>query len=118
MRTGNGGSSKPTIAYTLKARADSGIDKKHPQTLIHQRSRGKNKGGKHALAPTITSKSYQDNNTLDGIRRLTPRECERLQGFPDDWTAGVSDTQRYKTLGNAVTVNVINAIMEKLLCTR
>ena len=49
------------------------------------------------------------------IRRLTPTECERLQGFPDGWTEGVSDTQRYKTLGNAVTVNVIQAIMEKLL---
>jgi DNA (cytosine-5)-methyltransferase 1 len=49
------------------------------------------------------------------IRRLTPTECERLQGFPDGWTEGVSDTQRYKCLGNAVTVNVIKAIMEKLL---
>lgn len=48
------------------------------------------------------------------IRRLTPTECERLQGFPDGWTEGVSDTQRYKTLGNAVTVNVIQAIMERL----
>jgi len=49
------------------------------------------------------------------IRRLTPNECERLQGFPDRWTEGVSDTQRYKTLGNAVTVNVIKEIMTKLL---
>ncbi|HEY9826369.1 MAG TPA: DNA (cytosine-5-)-methyltransferase [Stenomitos sp.] len=48
------------------------------------------------------------------IRRLTPKECERLQGFPDDWTLGVSDTQRYKCLGNAVTVNVIEAIIKKL----
>ncbi len=49
------------------------------------------------------------------IRRLTPLECERLQGFPDGWTEGVSDTQRYKMLGNAVTVNVIEAIGEGLL---
>jgi len=49
------------------------------------------------------------------IRRLTPLECERLQGFPDGWTEGLSDTQRYKTLGNAVTVNVIKAIAEQLL---
>jgi len=51
------------------------------------------------------------------IRRLTPVECERLQGFPDNWTKygldengkvlEISDTQRYKLLGNAVTVNVI-----------
>ncbi len=49
------------------------------------------------------------------IRRLTPVECERLQGFPDGWTEGVSDTQRYKTLGNAVTVNVIEHIVRKIL---
>lgn len=48
------------------------------------------------------------------IRRLTPTECERLQGFPDGWTIG-SDTQRYKQCGNAVTVNVIKDIMERLL---
>ena len=51
------------------------------------------------------------------VRRLTPKECERLQGFPDNWTARVSDTQRYKQCGNAVTVNVIQAIAEKLLTT-
>lgn len=48
------------------------------------------------------------------IRRLTPHECERLQSFPDDWTEGQSDTQRYKQLGNAVTVNVIEEIAKKL----
>lgn len=48
------------------------------------------------------------------IRRLTPIEAERLQGFPDGWTAGVSDTQRYKQMGNAVTVNVIEAIARRL----
>ena len=51
------------------------------------------------------------------IRRLTPTECERLQGFPDGWTEGISDTQRYKCLGNAVTTNVIQAIGEKLCQT-
>ena len=44
------------------------------------------------------------------IRKLTPLECERLQGFPDNWTEGFSDTQRYKMMGNAVTVPVIKAI--------
>ena len=52
------------------------------------------------------------------IRRLTPLECERLQGFPDNWTKyGVdgnilSDTQRYKMCGNAVTVPVVQYIGE------
>ena len=48
------------------------------------------------------------------IRRLTPLECERLQGFPDKWTEGVSDAQRYRCLGNAVTVNVVGKIIGAL----
>lgn len=50
------------------------------------------------------------------VRRLTPVECERLQGFPDGWTEfgadgePISNTQRYKCLGNAVTTNVITHI--------
>lgn len=48
------------------------------------------------------------------IRRLTPTECERLQGFPDGWTEGLSDTQRYKCLGNAVTVNVVEYIVSMI----
>jgi DNA (cytosine-5)-methyltransferase 1 len=44
------------------------------------------------------------------IRKLTPVECERLQGFPDGWTEGISDTQRYKCCGNAVTVPVVQWI--------
>jgi DNA (cytosine-5)-methyltransferase 1 len=49
------------------------------------------------------------------IRRLTPTECMRLQGFPDTWCDGISDTQKYKCAGNAVTVNVIEAIVDNLL---
>jgi site-specific DNA-cytosine methylase len=58
------------------------------------------------------------------IRRLTPRECERLQGFPDDWTRWgvdergkkieISDTQRYKMMGNAVTVPVVEFIARRV----
>ena len=48
------------------------------------------------------------------IRRLTPLEAERLQGFPDGWTEGVSDTQKYKMLGNAVTVNVVEEVFKRL----
>lgn len=48
------------------------------------------------------------------FRMLTPLECERLQGFPDGWTEGLSDTRRYGLLGNAVTVNVVEEIIKKL----
>ena len=77
--------------------------------------------GKDGLSPTIPTACGGQHIPflLDEveIRRLTPTECERLQGFPDGWTEGVSDTQRYKCLGNAVTVNVITAIMEKIFDT-
>ena len=61
----------------------------------------------------------------NGVRRLTPVECERLQGFPDNWTSfGInengkeikqSDESRYKQLGNAVTVNVTEWIANRLV---
>lgn len=62
----------------------------------------------------IDSSIGQGVSQLGLLRRLTPTECERLQGFPDGWTEGVSDTQRYKCLGNAVTVNVIEVIAKVL----
>jgi len=77
-----------------------------------------NKLSKHLNTLRGNQAQYSNQNFVDygmRIRRLTPTECERLQGFPDGWTEGVSDTQRYKCLGNAVTVNVIEAIMERLL---
>lgn len=45
------------------------------------------------------------------VRRLTPTECERLQGFPDGWTDGHSDTVRYKALGNSVAVPCVEFVM-------
>jgi DNA (cytosine-5)-methyltransferase 3A len=49
------------------------------------------------------------------IRRLTPTECERLQTVPDGYTAHVSDTQRYKMLGNGWTIKVISHIFSYIL---
>jgi DNA (cytosine-5)-methyltransferase 1 len=49
------------------------------------------------------------------VRRLTSRECERLQGFPDDWTTEQADTHRYKQMGNAVTVPVAQWIASRIL---
>ena len=96
------------------------------------RSRYGNGTGSH-IVPTIRATQYKsgDNQTTVAeqkmkIRRLTPIECERLQGFPDNWTKygiekkivdelyDISDTQRYKCLGNAVTVNVVREICKRL----
>jgi DNA (cytosine-5)-methyltransferase 1 len=52
-----------------------------------------------------------------GVRRLTPVECERLQGFPDNWTEGQSDSARYKQMGNAVAVPVVEWIIGNICDT-
>jgi len=53
--------------------------------------------------------------THNGVRRLTPTECERLQGFPDGWTDGQSDSARYRQLGNAVAVPVVEWIARRIV---
>ena len=52
--------------------------------------------------------------STDTVRRLTPTECERLQGFPDGWTDEQTDSHRYKQMGNAVTVNVAEWIFNRV----
>ena len=72
---------------------------------------------------TLTSRMGTGGNNvsmlsdLNGVRRLTPVECERLQGFPDDWTAGQSDSARYKQMGNAVAVPVVEWIIQGIVAT-
>lgn len=89
-------------------------------TFITQRARGFNVGGnvsKDGKVPTITSSSWEHNNHLvkDGeMRKLSPVECERLQCFPDNYTDILSHTQRYRTLGNAVNVSVVEHILNQL----
>lgn len=91
-------------------------DKKNPKiTTMYNTLDVKN--GKQEIQDgtcyTLTTK--QAGIILDETRYLTPIEFERLQGFPDNWTEGISDTQRYKTLGNAVTVNVIEWIGKRII---
>lgn len=73
------------------------------------------------LSPTLTCKSdkkplIETFQTQNRIRRLTPLECFRLQGFPDSYIKPCSDSQTYKQAGNTITVNVIKAILKNLLC--
>lgn len=62
-------------------------------------------------------RASQDNYVTDNgrVRRLTPRECARLQGFPEDFKIVVSDTQAYRQFGNAVTVNVSHYVAMSIL---
>jgi DNA (cytosine-5)-methyltransferase 1 len=80
-------------------------------------------------ARTLTAETGQRNNGTEqnyvqakqGPRRLTPVECERLQGFPDGWTefyadgSRVADGPRYRMMGNAVTVNVAEWIGRRIM---
>ena len=80
------------------------------------------------ISPTVpigTGGGVMPKINVGQIRRLTPVECERLQGFPDNWTKfggdsigiddyEISDSQRYKMCGNAVTTNVIQAVFERI----
>jgi DNA (cytosine-5)-methyltransferase 1 len=72
------------------------------RSMNHDKSHA-NGGGQVAIA------------SLAGVRRLTPTECERLQGFPDGWTAGQADTARYRQLGNAVAVPVAEWIGKRIM---
>ncbi len=76
------------------------------------------------IANTIDTGVQQYTLGKGMLRRLTPIECERLHGFPDDWTRWgmfdgekkeISDSQRYKMLGNAVSVVVVSAIADKMV---
>ena len=89
-------------------------------TYILQWPRGYNQGGikaQNGKTPSLTTSSWPNNNLLlnEGfVRKLTPIECERLQTVPDGYTSVVSDTQRYKALGNGWTVDIISHIFKSM----
>ena len=60
--------------------------------------------------------SIWDADCRNLIRRLTPLECERLQGYPDGWTdvPGASDSARYKALGNSVAIPCVEYLMQRV----
>ena len=82
---------------------------------------GKPGGGKGPLISedkSLTLGCANDQTVLTPtmtVRRLTPLECERLMGWPDNWTAGQSDTHRYKQCGNGVASPVAEWIGRQLI---
>ena len=99
---------EPTFALTAQVVHGVAFTPLQPDQI----GRTVRKGGRDSMSDKHNWNIVQPNQWQ--IRKLTPTECERLQGFPDGWTEGVSDTQRYKTLGNAVTATVVSAVMKKL----
>ena len=129
-RAGTGGNNLPLVEMFSRQRVDmflpndvasteSARQHKDATDLIYQETVG-------ALT-TSDSKGpnsqyvSQDKLVVEGpllIRRLTPRECERLQGFPDDWTnlPGAADAPRYKALGNSVAIPCVEYLMRGMAC--
>jgi len=99
------------LGFTIATEGDS-INFEQPNSLTRRGRVGK------GVAQTLTTSCNQA--TLDGyrIRKLTPKECFRLQGFPDEYFERAktvnSDSQLYKQAGNSVTVNVIYEIAKRL----
>ena len=119
-------STETAVARTLTAGGHSGgnhsgmtIIKECRAVLTPDRLEKRQNGRriKNTDEPMFTLTTQDKHGVLIGsdIRRLTPIECERLQSYPDNYTEGISDSARYKCLGNSVTVNVIQAIAEKIL---
>lgn len=108
-----GGDDPKETAQTLRSQAEHNYQfiwqMNHASEVVREASGNK--------APTLQARMGTGGNnvTLVGVRRLTPVECERLQAFPDGWTDPCSDTQRYKQLGNAVTVTVAWWIAHRIM---
>jgi len=77
-----------------------------PHAVVAPTLSASNNPSRSPQSAEVTARVKATHDAIGVVRRLTPVECERLQGFPDDWTAGLADSHRYKQMGNAVTVNV------------
>ena len=108
QRWGTGGGNVPAIMF----------DDNEP--VVMRDREGRAGGGKGPLTSTTAfTLSTSNFHTLfpssSTVRRLTPTEYERLQGFPDGWTEGQADSSRYKQMGNAVAVPVVNWIISRMV---
>lgn len=112
------GSGQNGNVYSSEGKSPTLTTNKGEWPKILQLPRGANKWGIfEQKTPTLSSNSRSYNNLLhDGycLRRLTPIECERLQTLPDNYTEWVSNSQRYKMLGNGWTVDVIAHIFREM----
>ena len=117
---GNTNSKKESISATLTTKQDrypnAGFIVEPVSTLNKDTYRGNGRRMKSDNEDSFTITTLDRHGIrLDGkYRFFTPLECERLQGFPDGWTEGVSDVQRYKQMGNAVTATVVEYVAQFL----
>ena len=88
------------------------IDSYDDKTIEIQRRIETREDGKSGTLTSVTKDNLVVSPTK--IRKLTPVECERLQCLPDNYTQGISNTQRYRSLGNGFNVEVIKFILSFL----
>lgn len=127
MHAGGGGKGAPAVALGLNSR-NNRFDAESQSLIAYNIQH--NDGGNHRrkdrpngglyineteTALTVGTTDLTAIQQALGVRRLTPTECERLQGFPDGWTAGQADTTRYRQLGNAVAVPVVEWIGRRIM---
>ncbi len=96
-----------TLVFPIQGTVIGRSDEAGPQ--------GKGYGEDGEVMFTLDRVSGHGVATTSTVRRLTPTECERLQGFPDGWTDGQADSHRYKQMGNAVAVPVVQWIIDRLV---
>ena len=82
---------------------------------IEKHQNGTGIGDENAPAYTLDRQQVPGVVNESVVRRLTPMECERLQGFPDNWTDGQDDSNLYKQMGNAVAVPVVSWIVNAMV---
>jgi len=110
--------SNGAVSGTLQAKATGGYSLNYQNPIAIGWKWNANTGwtfNEDHTPPLTANGAKGSTDTAVGVRRLTPTERERLQGFPDGWTAMHSDTQRYKQTGNAVTVNVAEWIGRRIV---
>ena len=113
---GNGLGCQEDLAYTLTATDRHAVVELYQKT-VGALCRGDEKGiGNQYVSQDKCIINASCSETHHLIRRLTPLECERLQGFPDGWTdiPGASDSARYKALGNSVAIPCVEFIMSRI----
>ena len=102
------------VVPTLNA-FDQG-DTRATVVIVFSHTQGLDAQPSETASPTLRlNGGGQAAMTDNQVRRLTPVECERLQGFPDNWTEGQSDSARYRQMGNAVAVPVVEWIINRLV---
>jgi len=125
-----GDASQDSIANTIRTGGKASITKKHAWDLI-QINKGQPQGNRvyslKGISSTITAQAGGKTGLYEvdtRVRRLTPRECERLMSWPDDWTrwgikygekVEMSDTQRYKMCGNGVVSEVVKQVYKQFI---